>query len=1082
MNAYPTLDRQMNSMVTHLRHATEAPCLLIAATNDAAVETKVANGLRRRLGGQFAYLDFTFTPKTLNLPSYLAALPPPGRPAILYAFGLDDLPPRERQRAIRALNLGRETLVRVPYSLVLWVRPATLGELPFQAGDFWAWRSGTYLFDRALSGVAPEPIPTAAEATRLRRQAKEYEEYLRSAHLSAPLRARFRGELDAVRRQISGYELRLAADEQKTVSPDLGTLRRRYLTYLADTYRWLEFSGIMQVRDVPRLPMADVFVPLKVTPPAQLRPERALLEAERIEDKVPLQELLPRYPRLAVLGDPGSGKTTFLKYVALALAQGPATARDRLGLEADLLPIILPISAYAEALRREPYLSLSGFLPLYFASLDLPGLVALFDDALSAGRALLLLDGLDEVASLSERERIVRRVETFTQQQAANHFVVTSRIAGYDQARLKSDEFTHLTIQPFDDEDIARFARQWCHAYETRGEAVSAAAKARAEARADRLIADIHSDPNIAKLAANPLLLSILALIHYQGAQLPRRRVELYRLCVKTLAETWNLARGLGDRPINLYLGGEPLDERFVVDVLGPVAYWMHGHCPERVIERRDLEEQLTERLAEYAQVGRLKARGLADDFIELMVKKTGLLAPRGLDLFGFLHLTFEEYLAARYLTDWLDYAAEAPRLAADPRWWEVVRLGTAALTGRRVGQLVGAVLDAGLGGENRGRDVVLASWCAVDAGRAAVGQAVMKHLLPRLEQTMRGTDDDGHPFDWAQGRPFDPPRVPAPTRAEAGRALADLGWLPADLDEMVDVPAGDFLMGSAAGEIERLKAEAPSYMHSWFDDEAPQRRVYVPAFHIAKYPVTNAQFGRFMDDGGYENETYWSPEGLAWLRRAAEEEAGLPSYRQRAGRTEPGYWRDAHFNRPNAPVVGVTWYEAEAYCRWLSARPESGGRDYRLPTEAMWEKTARGGLEIPLVGANGRSPLLTNRGSPLRENPNPQRRYPWGDDFDPERANTGEGDIGQPTAVGAYPLGASPYGVQDMVGNVWEWCADWFGPYQDPHERLDTGRYRLLRGGAWYDNPWGTRCACRVRSNPDYWIGNVGFRVAEYL
>jgi formylglycine-generating enzyme required for sulfatase activity len=866
-----------------------------------------------------------------------------------------------------------------------------------------------------------------------------------------------------------GPVLRTREVERRPDAAELARLRGEYLEYLADDCRWLEFSGIMQVRDFPRLPTAEVFVPLKATPPVQLRPEHALLEAERIEHKVPLQELMPRYPQLVILGDPGSGKTTFLKYVALALAEGPAAARDRLGLNFDpdpyarlWLPVLLPIAPYIETLKENPNLALSDFLPDYFRGRALPDLKPLLRAELAAGNCLLLLDGLDEVGSPGDRQMAVGRLRDLARACPGNRFVVTSRIAGYDQAPLSSDEFTHLTIQPFDDEDIARFAWQWCRAYETRGGVTAPAAEARAEARAERLAAEIDSDPNIARLAANPLLLSILALIHYQGTQLPRRRVELYRLCVETLAETWNRSRGLGDRPINLYLGDEPLDERFVVDVLGPVAYWMHEHCPERAIERRDLEEQLSGRLADYWEVSALKARSLAGDFIRLMVEKTGLLAPRGLDLFGFLHLTFEEYLGARYLVDWLDYETEAQRLAADPRWWEVIRLGAAALTGRRVGELVGAVLDAGLTGGNRGRDVVLAGWCAVDAGRAAVGRRVMNRLLPHLEQVMRGTDNDG--------RPFEPSLIPAPTRAEAGRVLADLGWLPPDLDEMVDVPAGEFLMGSTAEEIERFKAEAPSHMHSWFDDESPQRRVYVPAFRMAKYPVTNAQFRRFVEDGGYENETYWSPEGLAWLHRTAEEEADLPDYRQRAGRTEPGYWRDPRFNRPNVPVVGVTWYEAEAYCRWLSIKE---GRDYRLPTEAMWEKAARGGLEIPLGTPND---------APPGDNPNPQRCYPWGDGFHPERANTGEGGIGGTTAAGVYPLGASPYGAQDMAGNVWEWCADWFGPYRDPHELHQTGQHRLLRGGAWFDDPWGSRCAYRYGYFPGLWRFSVGFRFAEYL
>jgi len=136
-----------------------------------------------------------------------------------------------------------------------------------------------------------------------------------------------------------------------------------------------------------------------------------------------------------------------------------------------------------------------------------------------------------------------------------------------------------------------------------------------------------------------------------------------------------------------------------------------------------------------------------------------------------------------------------------------------------------------------------------------------------------------------------------------------------------------------------------------------------------------------------------------------------------------------------------------------------------------MWEKAARGGLEIP-VG--------THHDASWGDNPDPQRRYPWGDDFDPERANTGEDDIRGPTAVGVYSLGAGPYDAQDMIGNVWEWCADWFGSYREPHGPPDTGTDRLLRGGAWSNSQWSARCAVRFRSYPVIWYDDVGFRVAE--
>ncbi|MFB0534903.1 MAG: DUF4062 domain-containing protein, partial [Anaerolineae bacterium] len=438
---------------------------------------------------------------------------------------------------------------------------------------------------------------------------------------------------------------------------DTAVLRGDYLAYLSESCHWLDFRGILQMREVVRLPTEQVFVPLKATPPAELRPERMAEEAERIREKVPIQELLPRHRWLVVLGDPGAGKTTFLRYVALTLATGPTMTEERLGVKANWLPILVPIAAYAEKLKDDPDLSLTDYLPRYFKAHELPDLGPLFQAEIERGNCLFLLDGLDEVGSPGDRLAAVKRVADLARRYPDNRIIVTSRIAGYHQAPL-ADDFLHLTIQPFDDEDIERFAHQWCQAYETL-DGVTPQAEERARQRAERLVNEIHSDPNIVKLAANPLLLSILALIHYQGTRLPHQRAELYRLCVEALAETWNRARGLSGRPINLFLGDRPLDERFVVDVLGPVAFWMHEERPERVAERRDLEEQIAERLQKREPLSQLKAQELASDFIRLMEERAGLLVARGLDLFGFLHLTFEEYLAARYLVEWLDYEEE---------------------------------------------------------------------------------------------------------------------------------------------------------------------------------------------------------------------------------------------------------------------------------------------------------------------------------------------------------------------------------------------------------------------------------------
>ena len=262
-----------------------------------------------------------------------------------------------------------------------------------------------------------------------------------------------------------------------------------------------------------------------------------------------------------------------------------------------------------------------------------------------------------------------------------------------------------------------------------------------------------------------------------------------------------------------------------------------------------------------------------------------------------------------------------------------------------------------------------------------------------------------------------------------------------------VDVGAGSFVMGAAS-----LEPEAATHA-------LPQHEVEVPSFAIGRYPVTNMAFGLFVADGGYEQEELWLPEGWCW--RAAGEV------------TAPHYWRNAT-RRPNHPVVGVCWHEAQAYCRWLTRRMIASGalrpgELVRLPTEAEWEKASRGGR------------FLDRRRA--RPNPMQQRRFPWGDAFFPNLCNTAEGGIGGTTPVGMFPAGASPYNADDMTGNVLEWCNSRPMPYpyhtSDGREFLESGRApRVVRGGAWPLNGDSGRCAYRHWNRPDFRGGMVGLRV----
>jgi formylglycine-generating enzyme required for sulfatase activity len=228
---------------------------------------------------------------------------------------------------------------------------------------------------------------------------------------------------------------------------------------------------------------------------------------------------------------------------------------------------------------------------------------------------------------------------------------------------------------------------------------------------------------------------------------------------------------------------------------------------------------------------------------------------------------------------------------------------------------------------------------------------------------------------------------------------------------EMILIPAGEFLMGSPDSEE---NAE---------DDEKPQHTVYLDAFYISRYPVTNAEYKKFI---------------------AA------------SGQGAPGDWENGKIpnGKENHPVVMVRWDEAVAYCQWV------GGR---LPTEAEWEKVA--------------SWDAAKKG---------KRKYAWGDAFDSNKCNTRESGIGDTTAVGKYsPQGDSFYDVSDMAGNVWQWCADRYdddyyknSPRENP-QGPDSGTRRVVRSGSFFQDQWYARCASRDENPPYVRGGDLGFRVA---
>jgi len=407
--------------------------------------------------------------------------------------------------------------------------------------------------------------------------------------------------------------------------------------------------------------------------------------------------------------------------------------------------------------------------------------------------------------------------------------------------------------------------------------------------------------------------------------------------------------------------------------------------------------------------------------FIENEELHSGLLVSRVEGEVEFWHLTFQEFLAALHLSLHEGYWDEIEAHLHDDRWSEVVVLlgGCRRRLGiRPASDFIKKILARETTATGRARAVGL------------VGR-ILKDILPYGSDPGFGTGYEEALRETLSLFESGAEPVAESTRVEVGEALGQAGdpRLDDEAANRVLVPGGTFWMGTQADDPEN-----PGYDPERYNWEGPIHRVTLSPFLLDRFPVTVQRFRRFVEAGhsGYLNREVWDPKGWASRRRKQ--------------RTHPSEW-EKQLRHPNRPVVGVTWYDADAYARW------AGGR---LPSEAEWEYAARG-----------------------REG----RAYPWGGDPPTDRHANFDGRIGNSTPVGIYPLGATAEGIQDLAGNVWDWCADWFGAYASKEVKdpagPDHGSARVLRGGAFFIYASNLRSAARISFDPFGKFVYFGFRCA---
>ncbi|WKZ49272.1 MAG: SUMF1/EgtB/PvdO family nonheme iron enzyme [Anaerolineales bacterium] len=767
---------------------------------------------------------------------------------------------------------------------------------------------------------------------------------------------------------------------------------------------------------------------------------------------------------MVLLGLPGTGKSTFARYLALRMAQAEVdksqNIRDLLPgwKSGTALPLILSLGRMAETIPFGSQRGSAALIEEYIQeTLRADERTADFSNFILAELeregGLVLFDGLDEVADLHLRPIVVQAVEDFVQKykkRSSSRFLVTCRTYSYyHDAKWQLTGWVTHELALLDSQKIEFFVNAW-HDEHIR---IEPARKPDFENKRRQLLASLQPDDRrrLHEIAPFPIILTMMAVVHTHYGELPDTRAEVYERCVDLLLVRWEL-----ERPIAGQL--RQTQKRSIIDELGisrvvldralwEIAFKAHeGREDEK--EKKRGPALVTEDLLAGVLQTHFQDLNKVKTFLEYCQSSNGLLmlqgsvtpadAPPGAPprrVYAFPHLTFEEYLAARYLIRPNFGKLTADLVQKSDRWREVVLL-------------LGEYLCFAQGDQERINTLI---------------QALTPEKLPAK------AEDSQWRRVWYAGDLLSLYRRAFPSETSSSEGSVKTG-----LQKLVSKSAlSPRERASAADTLDELGYAVPD-LHTFI--AIPKSPITNYEFLISKYPVTNEQYERFLKRENFANRNYWvdfqkydensaemknqtwGEEAWNWLQKALKSEG----YESQNDVLLPRYWRDPRFGiaRRNAPVVGITWYEASAYCKWLLenwenleegkqglAKPEI----IRLPLDTEWAEAAGG--------------------------ENPKERYPWdqkGATTKTEeivrRANVSQSGINRTTPVWMCPQGESTKGVMDMSGNVWEWQAN-FGDKQN--------RYPGLRGGSWYDYEGDARVAFRFYNLPYLRDDHFGFRVA---
>ncbi len=804
------------------------------------------------------------------------------------------------------------------------------------------------------------------------------------------------------------------------------------------------------------------------------------------------REIAEEEPRLVLKGAPGGGKSCFVKELVARQAETLLAAAEA-GEAAPklLLPVFIELRELAPTLRDLPEEKNESRRRQRLAATLVehavqalavtgrqdfgPALRRLAQDHLW----MLVLDGLDEVAS-GLRSLVREAVGAAILRYKFPRVVVTCRVRSYT-GETQLPGFAQAQLRPLDKDRIRAFAKAW---YLAQGNRLSPTQMR--DWGEDLATSAVASD--LREMAENPMLLTAMALVHQERHRLPRKRARLYFRAVEVLFLRWQEQKHLED-PNEARLADVLEDENRrwrILQFLGMKAHEIRAQGQQQESGAELTEGFLIEHLKRPEFLG---SAGLVEAFLDYVDKRAGILIGRGRAegepaTYRFAHQTLQEYLAGRYLMDSGDRLKALHGKSQDGEFWNLpALLGAEDLLYQKQEEAQFVLLATSLNPEDAPQEVTEGFergilWSGLMSKELGVERLEQKNARSHLQRLS------------IRLRDLLTSSLTVKERIEAGRLLGTLGepddsLTNVDKLELCWVPQGRFWFSGLAKE----------------EDEGPQAGGWLKMpypYWIGRFPVTQGQFGEFVKAGGYRETDLWKEaiEGGYW------EDGKITLSWVKETRSTPREF-GAPFDHQNHPVVGITWYEALAFCRWLTRRARDRDQipetwQFCLPSEMEWEQAARGGEAVPEQGRirslEAGIGLDLIQGVETVPNVEETRAYPWGSDLETEES-TGRGNFGGAAKTtsrpGTFPKAVSPAGCEELAGNVWEWSRSVHGKIRGEELEIegmaeamkteleaDGDEPRWILGGSYYNDSSSVGCSARLRLHPYYWNGNFGFRV----